>query len=63
MEGKAIKKTQRKRTLEIEIIGEKLETIDWRICYRLQEMEERISGAEHPIGNMDTTIKENAKGS
>jgi hypothetical protein len=28
---------------------------------RIQDMEERISGAEDFIGNMDTTIKENAK--
>jgi wobble nucleotide-excising tRNase len=28
---------------------------------RIQEIEERISGAEDSIKNMDTTIKENAK--
>jgi hypothetical protein len=27
-----------------------------------QEMEERISGAEDSLENVDTTIKENAKG-
>ena len=26
---------------------------------KIQEMEERISGTEYPIENMDTTIKEN----
>jgi hypothetical protein len=31
------------------------------ITKRIQEMKERISGAEDSIGNMDTTIKENAK--
>jgi hypothetical protein len=31
------------------------------ISNRIQEMEKRISGAEDFIGNMDTTIKENAK--
>jgi hypothetical protein len=31
------------------------------ISKRIQEMEERISDAEDFIGNMDTTIKENAK--
>ena len=31
------------------------------ISNRIQEMEERISGAEDSIGNMGTTIKENAK--
>jgi hypothetical protein len=32
------------------------------ISNRIQEMEERISGAEDSIENMGTTIKENAKG-
>jgi cell division protein FtsL len=31
------------------------------ISNRIQEIEERISGAEDSIGNMDTTIKENTK--
>jgi uncharacterized coiled-coil protein SlyX len=31
------------------------------ISNRIQEMEERISGAEEFIENIDTTIKENAK--
>jgi hypothetical protein len=31
------------------------------ISNRIQEMEERFSGAEDSIGNMDTTIKEHAK--
>jgi hypothetical protein len=31
------------------------------ISKRIQKMEERISGAEDSIENMDTTIKENAK--
>jgi chromosome segregation ATPase len=31
------------------------------ISKSIQEMEERISGAEDSIGSMDTTIKENAK--
>jgi wobble nucleotide-excising tRNase len=34
---------------------------DTSIMNRIQEVEERISGAEHSIENMDTTIKENAK--
>jgi hypothetical protein len=36
-------------------------TIDVRISNRIQEMEERISGAEDSIEIMDTTIKENVK--
>ena len=61
MEVKIIKKSQRETTLEIEILGEKSGNIDVSISNRIQEMEERISGAEDSIGNIDTTIKENAK--
>jgi hypothetical protein len=55
------KKTQRETTLKIEILGKKSGTIDGSISNRIQEMEERISGREDSIENMDTTIKENAK--
>jgi predicted nucleic acid-binding Zn-ribbon protein len=61
MEVETIKKTQSEATLEIETLGKKSGNIDARISNRIQEMEERISGAENSIGNMDTTIKENAK--
>ena len=61
MEVETMKKTQRETALEIETLGKKLETIDTSISNRMQEMEERISGAEDSIGKMDTTIKENAK--
>jgi chromosome segregation ATPase len=61
IEVETIKKTQRKTTLEIETLGKKSGTIDASINNRIQEMEERISGAEDSIENMDTTIKENAK--
>ena len=61
MEVETIKKTQRETTLEIEILGKKSETIDASINNRIQEMGERISGAEDSIENMETTIKENAK--
>jgi chromosome segregation ATPase len=56
-----IKKTERETTLETETLGKKSGTINTSISKRIQEMEERISGAEDSIGNMDTTIKENAK--
>jgi methyl-accepting chemotaxis protein len=56
-----IKKTQRETTLEIEILGKKSGTTDASISNRVQEMKERISGAEDSIENMDTTIQENAK--
>ena len=56
-----IKKTQSEATLEIETLGKKSGTTDTNISNRIQEMEERISGAEDSIENMGTTIKENAK--
>jgi chromosome segregation ATPase len=44
-----IKKTQSEATLEIENLGKKSGTIDASIGNRIQEMEERISGAEDSI--------------
>jgi chromosome segregation ATPase len=61
MEVETIKKTQRETTLEIETLGRKSGNIDASMNNRIEEMEERISGAEDSIGNMGTTIKENAK--
>jgi hypothetical protein len=61
MEVETIKKTQRETTLEIEILGKKSGNIDTIISNRIQGMEERISGKEDSIENMDTTIKENTK--
>jgi hypothetical protein len=55
------KNSQRETTLEIEILGKKSGTIHLSISNRIQEMEERISGAEDSIENMNTTIKENSK--
>ena len=52
-----IKKTQSEATLEIEYLGKKSGTIDASISTRIQEMEERISGAEDSIENIGTTIK------
>ena len=56
-----IKKTQSEATVEIETLGKKSGTIDASISNRIQEMEERISGAEDSIENIGTTIKENTK--
>ena len=58
-EVETIKKTQRETTLEIETLEKKSGTIDVSISNRIQEMEERISGAEDSIENIGTTIKEN----
>jgi hypothetical protein len=57
MEVETIKKTKRETTLEIEILRKKSGTIDLSISNRIQEMEERISGEEDSIENMDTPIK------
>jgi chromosome segregation ATPase len=56
-----IKKTQSEATLEIETIGKKSGTIDSSISNRIQEMEERISGAEDSIENIGKTIKAKGK--
>ena len=47
--------------MEIENLGKRSEVIDASITNRIQEIEERISGAKDTIENMDTIIKENAK--
>ena len=56
-----IKKTQSEATLEIETLGKKSGTIDASISNRIQEMEERISGAEDSIENNSTTTKKKYK--
>ena len=62
MEIETIKKSQRKTALELENLGKRSGVIDASITNRIQEIEERISGAEYTIENIDTTDKENAKG-
>jgi len=62
MEIETIKKSQNKTTLEIENLGKRSRIRDVSITNRIQELEERISGAEDTIGNIDTTIKDNVKG-
>jgi uncharacterized coiled-coil protein SlyX len=61
MEVETIKKTQRETTLEMGILGKKSGNIEASISNRIQEMEEKITGAEDSIENMDTTVKENEK--
>jgi septal ring factor EnvC (AmiA/AmiB activator) len=60
-EVETIKKTQSETTLEIEALGKKSGIIDLSNSNRMQEMEERLSGAEDSIQNIGTTIKENGK--
>jgi hypothetical protein len=59
MEVETMKKTQMEKIVAIETLGKKSGTIDVSISNRIQEMEERISGAEDSIENMDTTVKKN----
>ena len=59
MERETIMKSQRETTLELENLGKRSGGIDANITNRIQEIEERISGAEDTIENTDTTVKEN----
>jgi predicted nucleic acid-binding Zn-ribbon protein len=61
MELETIKKSQRETTLWIENLGKRSGVIDESITDRIQEIEERISGAEDIIENIDITVKGNAK--
>jgi hypothetical protein len=56
-------KSQREKNLgnSGENLGKRSGVVDASINNRTQEMEERISGAEDTIENIDTTVKENAK--
>jgi hypothetical protein len=61
MEIETMKKSQRETTLELENLERRSGVIDASITKRIQEIEERISGAEDTIENIGTTVKENAK--
>jgi predicted nucleic acid-binding Zn-ribbon protein len=61
MEIETIKKSQKETTLEIENIEKRSGVIDTSITNRIQEIGERISGAEDTLENIDTTVKENEK--
>jgi hypothetical protein len=63
MELETIKKLQRETTLELENLGKRSGVINASITNRIQEIQERISGAEDTIENIDTTVTENAKSS
>jgi predicted nucleic acid-binding Zn-ribbon protein len=65
MEVETIKKSQRETTLEIENLGKRPGVIDASITNRIQVIEDRISGAEDTIENIDTKSKkmQNARSS
>ena len=56
-----MRKSQREAPLEIENLRKRSEIIDTSITNTIQETEERISGAEATIKNIDTAVNENAK--
>jgi chromosome segregation ATPase len=61
MKLETIKKSQRETTMELENLGKRSGVIDASITKRIQEIEERLSGAEDTIENIDTPVKENTK--
>ena len=61
MKIETIKKSQRETTPKLENLGKRSGVIDASITNRIQEIEERMSGAEDTIESSDTTVKENAK--
>jgi hypothetical protein len=61
MDVVTIKKSQRETTLEIENLGKNSGAIEVSITIIIQEIEERISGEEDTIKNIDTIIKENVE--
>jgi hypothetical protein len=56
MEIATIEKSQSETTLESGNLGKRTGVIYASITNRIQEMEERISGAEDTIENIDTTV-------
>jgi hypothetical protein len=61
MEVKTIKKSQKNIILEIQNLGKMTGDTDVSISNKIQEIDQRISGAEDTTENIDTIIKENAK--
>jgi hypothetical protein len=61
MEIETLKKTQRETTQEIKSLGKRSGVTNSSITNRTQEIEERISGVEDTLEDIDTTVKENAK--
>ena len=61
MEIEAIKKEHMETTLDIENQKKRQGAVDTSLTNRIQEMEERISGAEDSIEIIDSTVKDNVK--
>jgi len=56
-----MKKEHMETTLDIEIQKKRQESVDTSITNRIQEIEQRISGAEDSIEIINTTVKDNLK--
>jgi hypothetical protein len=61
MEIETVNKSKGETTLEIENLGKRIGVIDANITNTGQVIEERISGIEDTIENIDTAFQENAK--
>jgi chromosome segregation ATPase len=61
MEVETIKKTQMEANLQIENVRKCSGNTDVRIINGIQEREDRISGVEDTVEEIDTTVKENSK--
>jgi len=61
MEIETIKKAQRETTLEVENLGKISGVKDVSTTNKIQEIEEKISGAEDSMENIETTVKDNGK--
>ena len=57
MEEETIKKTQMEAILEMENLGRMSGIADVSITNRIQEIEQRISGTEDTVEEIDTTFK------
>jgi hypothetical protein len=61
VEIEIIKKTQMEANLEMENLRKRSGITKVSITNRIQETEERISGAEDTVEEINTTVKENSK--
>jgi hypothetical protein len=61
VELETIRETQMEATLEMENLGNRSGITDESITNRIQEIEERISGVEATLEDIDTSVKENTK--
>ena len=61
VEVETIMKTQMEKKQEMENLEKRSGITDLSITNRIQEIEEKISGVEDMVEEIDTTLKENSK--